>query len=583
MRRCVRAATTPPAAPWRAGSSFIPIWRFSAFYSSSKFIGRRSSGSKKLGAFPRMPHAVKKSSTDVPRAAESPVDTTAVQTSVIEEDKEEEQPHMCNNKRTKSKRSSQPCTEAKQCSNSREGKQALAVTGTKSCNSSEGSTAQCLPCVTDDKNTQKEREGENVCLVDRAVVLKLFVVSDALAFMFATSPKDQRCVNWHLKKVDQSVIMQPPTQAPRSQHKGQEGITDNDSNSKDKKDARRESRSRRREQRNAVTREYNIALRVLSEESADNVHYIHVREMERLVPPADVLPRNAMSTVLASKKGNENSKRRQSSEKRNSKVQKGRGTSPAEPSAAALEALGRVMALRQWQTAALRKAQESQRLHALPPACHAITHVYMNDPSLPDTTVVQGCNIKKSVTDILDLMKQSTVSGNLLGFVNLHKGRKSSSSGNKGTTPSATLSMPFELKPLLSVVASCIPRSDAALGVRFDEDGFLRSVLQRHSRKSGSNEPTTAVAQVVSEEERQTATDRELSARRVPPVPRYTTRVVLLIDYDSSESWDLHSDGVSSEKKAKSAEGDSGEEVVNRRRRRKEPHIYCLIADGGEV
>nr|CCD13037.1 unnamed protein product [Trypanosoma congolense IL3000] len=591
MRRCANVASLSLSPPWlcsfHCGAS---MWRHSRFLSSSKFIGRKHSDEKKCLDSRHAPGAegpteasirkeseVRKAVEEMSTAPTSPVKPAdEAQKSAVEKPKKsEQQRQQIKGERRQSSRTHRNGSKTRKASSdaakTNPGNGAVPVgKAPHSCGNDAALESPQPAASTSALSTHEESS-----FTDRTAVSRLFIVSDAVAFMFTTVPRDQHRVSSHLKKVDQSVIS-PASQAGDVADIGDECCSDAISGGRSKRDSIRGGKSKRRDQRSSVAKEYDVASRVLSEECANNTLYIHVRDMERLVPPPHLLS----SSALTFKRFGKGSKKRQPNEKRSKKSRSSKTTAVGEATESPLAPLDRALALRLWQAAAMRKARESQKLNDVSLESHAITRVCLHDPETPDETVVHGCGSGKTVSDVLETLKKEHDDRwiDLLAADGAVEGMGSHASSDEGSSYPTMLSTPFMLKPLLSVIASCIPRSESLLGVRCDEDVFLRSLSSRHVRRAESIIRNTAVLEAAAKEDRHSCMDKKLSGRRVPPVPRFSTRVIVLIEHD-----DLHSQwSVNGGNTKRKSNSEGGAESIKQRQHRK-PRVYCLIADGGEI
>nr|CCC47611.1 conserved hypothetical protein [Trypanosoma vivax Y486] len=392
-------------------------------------------------------------------------------------------------------------------------------------------------------------------LSEREDMFKLLMFSDALGFMFSTLPSDRRRIYKYLKKVDQAVIPTHTEERPL------------DLVSEEGKGGKRSKSRKIVQQQDASLAKRGIAQRLLSEDSADNTICIEVRDMEQLRPPLALLRKlkNEEASSAKSERG-----RQRGRGKRSEKTEQvgggtvGKGPAPSVPAE-------HVLALQRWQMEALRRSKESQERYKTSSDCHFMTRVRFRDPLMSDVTALLDCNSGKTVNDILDiLMRKYKKWFRRHGAIRFNKSDATSTKADETAVPPLP-STPFVMNPLLSVFASCIPRREATLGGHFEERIFLRasssSVSQRRARRTGS-----ACAASDTEAEATTPSNNEsLSGWRLPSMPRFTTRVVVLVEYDDMRS---------GEGRVSENEG-SGDTLAQRQRR--EPHIYCLITDGGEL
>ncbi|CCW66599.1 unnamed protein product [Phytomonas sp. Hart1] len=171
------------------------------------------------------------------------------------------------------------------------------------------------------------------------------------------------------------------------------------------------------------------------------------------------------------------------------------------------------------------------------------------------------------------------------------------------------LSTPFLLKPLLTVYASCIPRREAQFGSRFDEQLFLSASPTTSTGAEAAKTSSAAPGPLSTQTQRSRGEDGKsggadqpwfekfqpnplsdeevyaaLQKRGIPTIPRYSTRVTVLIEHNEMEPVDLlllaeisttRKGGEDKQNKAYDGVRDTGVGL-------KLPRIYCLIVDGGE-
>lgn len=328
---------------------------------------------------------------------------------------------------------------------------------------------------------------------------------------------------------------------------------------------------------------HELRQRLCAEQYATNTVFIHVREMEQLVPPphlqsppagskAAETNSDAAAAVAASAQGDstpgraarESKMRGRRSRRSRSGEAAASATSLSPPSPAssgaplpALTPVQRLLALQEWKKVAARRARETQARYPIPAHFHAITRVRFHNPHQTDLTVSLGGGWKKSPNSVLraivrSMHEKQRGSGELAD----HEGRDSDSSGerlqgeeeeddddddsslppflvpdpvftmgevvteaaadNLEQEQPAFLALPFAVKPLLTVCASCVPRREAWIG-------------------TCSPKPSTTSAV------RASATEAEspYMMRPLPTVPRFSTRITIMLEHDEMDPADL--------------------------------------------
>ncbi|ESL06950.1 hypothetical protein TRSC58_05368 [Trypanosoma rangeli SC58] len=614
MRRCVSvAATTPTAAivtAWRGTApamGALASWQ-SAYFHSSKFIGRKSGGSKKLGSGASISSTTTAASLPAPSSITA---TAAGDGGALGSHKEAAGGDgAVGEARTREHNVAAPAASASAGVSSSTTSIGPSASTTKNNNNNNNSTGNASSAVSAElasgkggaQRMKKTRvphqrnsmqkltdsaaspgQGEDVMpfrkqestnlsrsatddvsvgleedvVVERASITKLFMLSDSVASIFCALPQNQRSIDNYLREVDQAVL---PPLAPKHRVDEIGNLLHRDENYAGLS--------------NEVVARREIAERVLSEERANHTLCIHVRDMDQLVPPPHLLLESA--TKAPSKTTLTGGARR----RKVSRVEKKSGVVRT----TTLTPIERLLALHEWQIKALQKARESQERFKVPENYHAITRVRFHDPPRADLTVVQGSGCAKTVADVI-----ATMDGKLNSDMNAEDNKddeifnqKQAEYDENGTT---FLSKPFAFKPLLSVVASCIPRREPTLGSRCGEEMFFSSrspsintaaatamTKTRKTRKTkGADTATTKLAGAAKMGE-------ELLGRRVPPMPRFTTRVTVLVEHDELEPMDLLSMAERSTTRKDDVDGKTSASP----RKKRVPRIYCHIADGGE-
>lgn len=435
-------------------------------------------------------------------------------------------------------------------------------------------------------------------LEESASVAKLFMVSESLASIFCALPQNQRCIDNYLNEVDKAVL--PPATLEydvKDASEFSEGSTESNhkrlklpllllllssssssspsSISISPSSSHSSSSSLALQSVSAV--KSDIAERILHEERANHTLCIHVRDMVQLVPPCHLLHENEAPPSKKTKK--EGVLRRKLL-----KLKKICSTERPQ-----LTSLERILELHKWQKEASKIARQSQELNKLPDECHSITRVRPNDPSQSDLTVVLGSGSAKTVADVLaaieeNMKKESDADGDEAADDDCDgENSVTAAFGQSGTgeTVSSTL---FTLKPLLSVVATCIPRREPTLYSPCGEETFFSSAnfssstgTRTAARKSKKTKKSGAATGARAKTGNSTATE-EIFRRQVPPMPRFTTRVTLLMEHDDLEAEDSSS---KNEKDSVGKDG-SGVDVKQTLGKKRIFRVYCHIADGGE-
>ncbi|RNF27025.1 uncharacterized protein Tco025E_00709 [Trypanosoma conorhini] len=602
MRRCVSVvAATPTAAiatAWRGTApamGALATWQ-SAYFHSSKFIGRKSGGAKKPGAGASIGTKTTPASSSAPSATTTAAASGGAAGNGAVGEKMARERNVAAPAATASagvSSSTAPVAPpASAANNNNNAGNAASSSSTDLASGREDAlrtkkpraphrrkSAQKVadgaasPGPANDAMRFKKQEPTNVnrlatdgavsvvldeedVVVERASITKLFMLSDSVASIFCALPQNQRSIDNYLREVDQAVL---PPSAPEYRVDGVGTLLHRDCNSASPSNE-------------AVARR-EIAERVLSEERANHTLCIHVRDMDQLVPPPHLLLDSAAKPPSTTKSTGGARRRKVKRLEKNSRDVPTTSLAPIE----------RLLALHKWQIKALQKARESQERFKVPEDYHAITRVRFHDPPKADLTVVQGSGCAKTVADVLATMDRS-----LNNDANAEDNKddeifnqKETADGENGAT---LLSKPFALKPLLSVVASCIPRREPALGSRCGEEMFFSSSspftntaattamakTRRAKRIKGAGAATTKLAGAATMGE-------ELLGRRVPPMPRFTTRVTVLVEHDELEPVDLLS---MAERSTTRKDDVDGKRSASHKKR--VPRIYCHIADGGE-
>ncbi|KPA82200.1 putative mitochondrial hypothetical protein [Leptomonas pyrrhocoris] len=383
---------------------------------------------------------------------------------------------------------------------------------------------------------------------------------------------------------------------------------------------------------------HELRQRLCAEQYSTNTVFIHVREMEQLVPPLHLQPPTINEGVVDDTKRNsttadddaqgQNSSSSSSTPGRHVPGGKTRGrrgrrsrahNSTASSASAVpvpplpvLSPVERLLALQMWKKTAVCRAKETQARHPIPAHFHTITRVRFHDPHQTDLTVAMGGGLNKSTDSVLRAIVRNTHREDGVGSSGEWlAGEEEDEDGDGGLPPfpmpdpdetnaevvteaaadipepeqPAFVSSPYAVKPLLTVCASCVPRREAWIG-------------------TCSPKPSAATLEAES----------VYAVRPLPTVPRFSTRITIMLEHDemdpadlvslaeisttrkpvaaaaaarasSASAFDMHSDvsvrgggvDVAGGGAADAAEGQSG------RARAKRPlQLYCLVQDAGE-
>lgn len=389
-----------------------------------------------------------------------------------------------------------------------------------------------------------------------------------------------------------------------------------------------------------------LCQRLCAEQLATNTVFIHVREMEQLVPPLHLqLPavtdadksesvdapaapsgETTASTQREGKTRGGRGRRRGSARAANSFTAPASTLTPPTPPLPALSPVERILALQAWKKEAARRAEETQARYLVPAHYHAITRVRFHDPHQTDLTVAMGSGWCKSIASVLRAIVRSmpqdrrgadlgssdtdsstswlaaegeeddgdnTVPPFPMPDPSVYTSEVVTQAADDAPAPEQPgfLTSPYTVKPLLTVCASCVPRREAWIGTCAPGP----SAAPASGAESGWN---------------------PYSVRAVPTVPRYSTRITIMLEHDDMDPSDLVSLAeISTTRKSSSS---SGAEMHQSRDRQhdasvsgrsvdatglqsaapnrksvspdekvhpapKKPlHLYCLVQDAGE-
>ncbi|AIN97635.1 hypothetical protein LPMP_201410 [Leishmania panamensis] len=494
-------------------------------------------------------------------------------------------------------------------------------------------------------NTTPRTEEQRVA--ERCSITKLIMVSGSVSFLFTTLPRSEGPLKMYVKDLNRAQA--PSHDSVRTIGKHVAHNQYNAAKSTENESGVGENSAAGTQTLLALSEKQFLELRqrLCAEQLATNTVFIHVREMEQLVPPHHLqLPaltaaeksesgdaRSAASSGEAAACNQREGKTRGRRGRRRGSVRPVRPLSTpvatSTPPTAPLPTLSpveRLLALQAWKKEAARRAEETQARYPVPAHYHAITRVRFHDPHQADLTVAMGSGWSKSIDSVLRAIVRSIPQDK--------RGAESGSSGSDSdakwltaeaeeddsddTSPpfplpdpsmySSEVSMqvandapaveelrfltsPYTVKPLLTVCASCVPRREAWIG---------------------TCAPGPSIAP---------ATDVESGwspylLRAVPTVPRYSTRITIMLEHDEMDPSDLVSLAeISTARKSSSPSGtelhpspdrqqdvticgggvDSTEQKVAAPKGsslmpdgadftvpKKPLHLYCLVQDAGE-
>ncbi|KAG5467816.1 hypothetical protein LSCM4_00900 [Leishmania orientalis] len=417
-------------------------------------------------------------------------------------------------------------------------------------------------------DTTPRTEAQRVA--ERCSITKLIMVSGSVSFLFTTLPRSEGSLKMYVKDLNRA---QAPT------HDSVRALGDvSHTQSNDALSAVLERGSSGDAAANAgmhilpaLSEKQFLELRqrLCAEQLATNTVFIHVREMEQLVPPQHLqLPaattsdkseavealgtsrgETAASTQREGRAHGRRGRRRGGARAASSYAASAANSTPTTPPLPVLSPVERILALQAWKKEAARRAEETQARYHVPAHYHAITRVRFHDPHQADLTVAMGSGWCKSIDSVLRAIVRSMPhdkrgadsdgfdgDGNAKWFV--AEGEEDDADNTVPPFPmpdpamyssevvtevaeetpapeqASFLASPYTVKPLLTVCASCVPRREAWIG---------------------TCAPGPSVASTSGTE----SSWSPYSVRAVPTVPRYSTRITIMLEHDDMDPADL--------------------------------------------
>ncbi|KPI87482.1 hypothetical protein ABL78_3431 [Leptomonas seymouri] len=388
-------------------------------------------------------------------------------------------------------------------------------------------------------------------MAERCSITKLIMVSASVSFLFTALPRTEGQLKMYVRDMNRVQVPTPAAAPP--------GVSSSAENSVPTLTSPLTSRQF-----------HELRQRLCAEQYATNTVFIHVREMEQLVPPLHLqLPsasegavdgtKESPTTVDNNARGSHSSSGTHSRGAPDCKRRGRRGrrsrTQDAETSSSAaapvssrpvLSPVERLLALQEWKKAAARRAKETQARYPIPVHFHTITRVRFHDPHQTDLTVAMGGGLNKSADSVLRAILRNTHREESRGSTELLNDDSGSEewlaaeeddedgssccppfpppypdiSNDEVATETvanvpepeqpAFITSPYAVKPLLTVCASCVPRREAWIG-------------------TCSPKPSAAA----------TETESVYSMRPFPTVPRFSTRITIMLEHDEMDPADL--------------------------------------------
>ncbi|KAK7200802.1 hypothetical protein NESM_000138600 [Novymonas esmeraldas] len=488
-------------------------------------------------------------------------------------------------------------------------------------------------------------------IAERCSIIKLIMVSGSVSFLFTTLPRSKVPLKTYVKDLNRA---QAPTPSPPEASESDVDVTQPSPSATCATDGS-ESGAAATNGGQALPalseRQYlELRQRLCAEQLATNTVFIHVREMEQLVPPLPLQPPTAApdtdadqssaagtsavgDSVAAEAPAAENAARGRRGRRRKNGRAASSPPAPVTPAPApplpVLSPVERLIALQRWKKEAQRRAAEAQARYLVPSHYHAITRVRFHDPHQTDVTVAMGSGGCKSVDSVLRAIARSVPqeersadpsSPDKSAWLAVEEAEEEESDSERAAPPfelpeppldsreaaaavvsdasaaaanqPAFLASPYTVKPLLTVGASCVPRREAWIG---------------------TCAASPSAASPSAEEVKWTP----FSVRPLPTVPRYSTRITIMLEHDDMDPADLvslaemsttrkphasspaeqrqhlnrHDDvtirggGVdaagppTSDRNAATAPRDVRDDSPPRKR---PMHLYCLVQDAGE-
>ncbi|GET92230.1 hypothetical protein, conserved [Leishmania tarentolae] len=406
-------------------------------------------------------------------------------------------------------------------------------------------------------------------IAERCSITKLIMVSGSVSFLFTTLPRSEGPLKMYVKDLNRA---QAPTHS--SVRARENDVTHNQSNSvrsTGQESGGSDHAAAGPHMLPAISEKQFLELRqrLCAEQLATNTVFIHVREMEQLVPPLHLqLPAVTATnktadvdapavpfgeaTVSAQREGKTRGRRgrRRGGARSETPFTAPASTStPPTPPPPALSPVERILGLQAWKKEAERRAKETQARYLVPAHYHAITRVRFHDPHQTDLTVAMGSGWCKSIDSVLRAIVRSmpqdrrgddsdssdsdsntqwlTAEGEeedgdstappfLMPDSSMYGSEVVTQTADDATVSEQPgfLTSPYTVKPLLTVCASCVPRREAWIG---------------------TCAPGPSAAPVCDTESGWSP----YSVRAVPTVPRYSTRITIMLEHDEMDPSDL--------------------------------------------
>ncbi|KAG5468628.1 hypothetical protein CUR178_01462 [Leishmania enriettii] len=418
-------------------------------------------------------------------------------------------------------------------------------------------------------DTTPRTEAQRVA--ERCSITKLIMVSGSVSFLFTTLPRSEGSLKMYVKDLNRA-------QAPTHDSVRALGEDVSQTQSNAAMSAALERGSSGDAAANAGMRVFpalsekqflELRQRLCAEQLATNTVFIHVREMEQLVPPQHLQQpaattseksktveapgtsrgETAASTQRDGRAHGRRGRRRGGARAASSCAASAANSTPTAPPLPVLSPVERILALQAWKKEAARRAEETQARYLVPAHYHAITRVRFHDPHQADLTVAMGSGWCKSIDSVLRAIVRSVPhdkrgadsdgfdgDGNAKWFV--AEGEEDDAANTVSPFPvpdpamyssevvteaaedapapeqASFLASPYTVKPLLTVCASCVPRREAWIGMCA---------------------PGPSVASTSGTE----SSWSPYSVRAVPTVPRYSTRITIMLEHDDMDPADL--------------------------------------------
>ncbi|CBZ30275.1 conserved hypothetical protein [Leishmania mexicana MHOM/GT/2001/U1103] len=482
-------------------------------------------------------------------------------------------------------------------------------------------------------------------VAERCSITKLIMVSGSVSFLSTTLPRSEGPLKMYVKDLNRAQA--PTHDSVRALGQDATHSQSNAATSTGKEGVGSDHAAAGTHTLPAISEKQFLELRqrLCAEQLATNTVFIHVREMEQLVPPLHLqLPTvtdadksesvdapaapSGETTASVQREGKtrgRRGRRRGIARAANPLTAPASTSTPPTPPLPALSPVERILALQAWKKEAARRAEETQARYLVPAHYHAITRVRFHDPHQTDLTVAMGSGWCKSIASVLRAIVRSmpqdrrgadsgssdsdsnaswltaegeeddgdnTVPPFPMPDPSMYSSEVDTQAADDAPAPEqpSFLSSPYTVKPLLTVCASCVPRREAWIG-------------------TCAPGPSAASASGAESEW------SPFSVRAVPTVPRYSTRITIMLEHDDMDPSDLVSLAeISTTRKSSSS---SGAEMHPSRDRhhdtsvgggvdtaglqspasnrkslssdgkghpapKKPLHLYCLVQDAGE-